>query len=224
MSPPFNFSDILQQNECQKSQRVPFFRIFGTMRLPIKLLIFCFFFRKFFIKDSRESPFNFLKFCNRMDVKKSQRVPSFTVSGIVTFFKRNNFRVKIRFSQVRHAISDFCCFKRPVFFLCDFLKKIVSSKPLLNFCQKRNVLRELRTPQGFWHYATYRRPSKIFSKNFFLNFLLFKGFSLKKMSFFAVFSRGRMVLETCVSFRVFFGAVYCKIDEILMSFYPWFSL
>ena len=118
-----------------------------------------------------------------MDVKKSQRVPSFTVSGIVTFFKRNNFRVKIRFSQVRHAISDFCCFKRPVFFLCDFFFKFVSPKPLLNFCQKRNVLRELRTPQGFRHYATYRRPSKIFSKNFFFNFLFFKGFSLRKMGF-----------------------------------------
>ena len=119
-----------------------------------------------------------------MDVKKSQRVPSFTfVSGIVTFFKRNNFRVEMRFSQVRHAISDFCCFKRPVFFLCDFFLKFVLPKPILNFCQKRNVLREFGTPQGFRHYATYRRPSKIFSKNFFLNFLFFKGFSLRKMGF-----------------------------------------
>ena len=146
------------------------------MRLPLKFIIFFVFFSK--------SPFNF--FGNRIDVKKSQRVPSFAVSGIVTFFKRNNFRVKVRFSQVRHAISDFCCFKRPVFFLCDFLKKFVSPKPLLNFCQKRNVLRELRTPQGFRHYATYRRQSKIFSKNFkkkFLNFLFLKGFSLRKMGF-----------------------------------------
>ena len=54
--------------------------------------------------------------------------PPFTVSGIVTFFKRNNFRVKIRFSQVRHAISDFC-FKRPVFFLCDFLKICFTEAP-----------------------------------------------------------------------------------------------
>ena len=36
------FFDILQQNECLKSQRVPFFRIFGTTRL-FKILSFCFF-------------------------------------------------------------------------------------------------------------------------------------------------------------------------------------
>ena len=103
-----------------------FFRFFGTMRLPLKFLIF---FQKIFIKDSKESPFNFFKFCNRMDVKNSQRVPSFTVSGIVTFFKKDNFRVKIRFSQVRHAIFDFCCFKRPVFFLCDFFKNLFHRSP-----------------------------------------------------------------------------------------------
>ena len=135
--------------------------------------------------DRQTSPFIFLKFCNRKDVKKSQRVLSFTVSGIVTFFKRNNFRVKIRFSRVRDAISDFCCFKirQNWCFSMRLFKKFVSLKLLLNFCQKRNVLRELRTPQGFRHYATYRKPSKIFSKNCFLNFLFFKGFSLRKMGF-----------------------------------------
>ena len=155
-----------------------------------------------------------------MDVKKSQRVPSFTVFGIVTFLKRNNFPVKIRFYQVRHAISDFC-FKRPVLFLCDFFKNSFHRTPL-NFCQKRNVVRELRTPQGFRHYATYRRPSKIFSKNFFLIFLFFEGFSLRKMFFFCFqeewFSRLMRILSGI------FRRCCCKIDEILMSFYPWFSL
>ena len=120
-----------------------------------------------------------------MDLKKSQRVPSFAVSGIVRFFKRNNFRVKIRFSQAQHAISD--CFSKKTGVFSMRLFKFVSPKSLLSFCQKRNVLRELRTPQGFRHYATYRRPSKMFSKNFdffFLNFLFFfKGFSLRKMGF-----------------------------------------
>ena len=145
------------------------------MRLLLKFLFFVFF-RNFF-KDSKESPFNFSKFCNRMGIKKSQRVPSFTVFGIVRFSKRNSFRVKIsRFSQAQHAISDFCFFlykKRPVFFYATFFKKFVSPKPLLNFCRKRKVLRELRTPQGFRHYATYRRPSKIFLKKFFLIFCFF---------------------------------------------------
>ena len=140
----------------------------------------------------------------------------------MTFFKRNNFRVKIRFSRVRHAISDFCCFKRPVFFLCfflcDFFKKFVSPKPLLNFCQKRNVLRELRTPQGFRHYATYRRPSKIFSKNFeffSLNFLFFKGFSLRKMGFLLFSVGGRMVFET---YAYPFGYVLALYIVKLMNF------
>ena len=48
----FHFFDILQQNECLKSQRVPFFRIFGTMRL-FKILI-CFFFESFL-----KTPFSF---------------------------------------------------------------------------------------------------------------------------------------------------------------------
>ena len=125
------------------------------------------------------------------------------------FFKRNEFRHKIRFSQAQHAISD----------LVMRLFKIFSPQPLLNFYKKWNVLRELRTPQGFWHYANYRRPSKTFSENF-LNFLFFKGFSLRKRWVICCFQLGKNDFrDLCVSFRVFFGAVYCKIDEILMSFY-----
>ena len=78
---------------------------FGTMRLFGFVRLF---FRNFF-NVPKESPFNFSKFCNRMGIKKSQRFPSFTVFGIVRFYKRNNFSVKIsRFSQAQHAISDFC--------------------------------------------------------------------------------------------------------------------
>ena len=76
-------------------------------------------------------PFICLIFCNRTNVKKSQRFlfsmfknlkgPPFTVFGIVRFFKRINFCLKIRFSQALHAISDFR-FLRPVFFLCDFFE------------------------------------------------------------------------------------------------------
>ena len=89
---------------------------FGTMRL-LKILVFLFFFRKFF-KDSNGFPFNFLKFCNRM-VKKSQRAP-FTVFGIVRNFKMNNFCLKIRFPAAQHAISEFVLFKDRRFFLCYF--------------------------------------------------------------------------------------------------------
>ena len=110
------------RTNVKKSQRVPFSRFFGTMRLPLKFLFFVFF--RLFFKDSKESPFNFSKFCNRMGIKKSQRVPSFTVFGIVRFYKRNNFRVKIsRFSQAQHAMSDFFFIKKTSFFSMRLFKK-----------------------------------------------------------------------------------------------------
>ena len=141
------------------------------MRL-FKILIFCFFSKIFLLKTRNSPPSIFLKFC--------------TVSGIVAFFKRNNFRVKIRFSQVRHSISDFC-FKRPVFFLCDF--KNLFHRSLSSIFARNETF---WTPQGFRHYATYRRPSKKFSKKIFFNFLFF----VEKDGFFTVFSWGRMVFET----------------------------
>ena len=118
----------------------------------------------------------FFKIYNGMDVKKSQRAHLLQFLAL-RFFKRNNFRFEIRFSQAQHAISDFLFFfERPVFFLCDF-QNLFSPK-LLNFYQKRNVLRALRIPQGFRHYATYRRPSKKFRI-----FFSFSVFFLKKKVF-----------------------------------------
>ena len=70
----------------------------------LALFSFFVFFRKFF-KVSRV-PLHFFKFCNRMDVKKSQRAP-FTVFGIVRFFKMNIFCLKIMSSQAQYAMSDF---------------------------------------------------------------------------------------------------------------------
>ena len=131
-------------------------------------------------------------------------VPSFTVSDIVTFFKRNNFRVEIRFSQVRHAISDFCCFKRPVFFYATYLK-FVSPKPLLNLCEKRNVLRELRTPQGFRHLP--ETIKNIFEKNF-PQFSVFQRFFVEKDVFFCCFQLEKNGFrDLCVSFRVFLRCI-----------------
>ena len=43
------------------------------------------FFKNFF--SPRKAPFNFLEFCNRMDVEKSQRVLPFSFFGIVRLFK-----------------------------------------------------------------------------------------------------------------------------------------
>ena len=191
-SPPFNLI-FCHRTNVKKSQRVPFFRLFGSLR-QLKSLIFLFFFRKF-SKESKESLFNCLKFC-KFWCWKISKGPLFNGIDIVRFFKRYHFWHKIRFSQAKHAISDF--FSRLVFF----------SKTLLNFYQKRNVLQELRTAQGFQHYAAYRRPSKFFLKNLFLNFLCFLRFSVDKIRFFCCFQLGKNGFrDLCVSLRVFFGAV-----------------
>ena len=126
-SPPFFFLIFCNKTNV-KNPKGSFFQNCRHYETAIKISHFLFFFRKFF-KDSKESPFNFLNFCNRMDVKKFQRVPSFTVSGIVAFFKRSNFCVKMKFSQVRHAVSDFCCFKRPVFFYATFSRNLFHRSP-----------------------------------------------------------------------------------------------
>ena len=61
----------------------------------------------------------FLKFCNRMVVKKSQR-PPFKVLGIVRNFKMNNFCLKIMFSEAQHAISEFFFTDRRFFYATFF--------------------------------------------------------------------------------------------------------
>ena len=74
-SPPFNFLIFCKRTNVKKSQRVPFFRIFGTMRL-FKILIF---FKHFldslifknFLMYPKRPPFNFLISCNRTNVIKS---------------------------------------------------------------------------------------------------------------------------------------------------------
>ena len=63
-----------------------------------------------FLKKLQRVPLQFLKFCNRMDVKKSQRVPSFTVFGIVRFFKGNNFVLKLGFLRPSTLYQIFVLF------------------------------------------------------------------------------------------------------------------
>ena len=127
---------------------------------------------------------------------KNLKGPLLQFSALGDFSKGIIFVLKLGFLSPSMLYPIFFSKKTGVFSMRLF--KFVSPKPLLSFYQKRNVSRELRTPQGFLHYATYRRPSKIFSKNFEIFssiFCFFKGFSLRKMGVFAVFSWGRMVFE-----------------------------
>ena len=151
----FQFFDILQQNECYKILKGPFFTFFGTMRL----------------------------------------------SGN---FKKNSENFFSIFSFKRPF------FKRPIFFLCDFFW-ICFHRSLCSIFTRNETFCE-RTPQGF---ATYRRPSKMFSKNFeFFSSIFCLRFSVEKEWFFCCFQLGKNGFRGLrVSLRVFFGAVK------LMKFY-----
>ena len=107
------------RTNVKKSQRVPSFRFFGTMRL-LKILIFCFFFSKIF-KRLQWVPLQFFKNFATEWLLKNLKGPPFTVFSIVRNFKMNNFCLKTRFSEAQHAISEFCFFfKRPAFFYATF--------------------------------------------------------------------------------------------------------
>ena len=135
-------------------------KYFSTLRLQNSL--FCIFF------ESRRLPLHF--FCILQQwMLKNLKAPPFAVFGHVRFFKMNNFCPKIRFSRAQHAISEICSFRDLVFFKICFHRSL----PSLNFYKNRNVLRAQGTPQGFRHYATYRRPSsRIFFEKFRFIFLL----------------------------------------------------
>ena len=79
---------------------------------------------------------------------KNLKGPPFTVFGIVRFFKRNNFCLKIRFSQAQHAKSGFRFFKDPCFFYATF-KKLVFIEALLNFYKKRKCFASVKDSSTF---------------------------------------------------------------------------
>ena len=78
--PPFKFFDILQQTEVSKSPKGPPFLVFRHCE-TFKILIFRFF--ESFFKKISEFFYCllqfFLIFCNRLDFRKAERVPPFTI-------------------------------------------------------------------------------------------------------------------------------------------------
>ena len=113
-----------------------------------------------------------------------------------------------------------------LFFLCDFFSNLFSSKPphflletkrfaSIKHCSRFSTLCDL--PDTF---------IKIFLKNFekFFSsiFCFFKGLRLRKMGF-LLFSVGEEWFSRLT--RIPSGIFWrCKIDEILISFYPWYSV
>ena len=205
--PPFSsLFDILQQSECLKSQRVPFLRIFSTMRL-FKILIFVFFFENFSLKTPKSPPSIFLKSCNRMDVKKSQRVPSFTVSGIVTFSKRIIFVLKLGFLRSGTLYPIFVVLKDRCFFCATFLKICFTEAPP-RFLPETKRFARVKDSSRFSALCDLPETIKNIFEKFFPQISVFKGFSLRKMFFVVVFSWGRMVFETYAYSFGYFLALY----------------
>ena len=85
-----NFSVHLQNRKRLKG---PPFDFFSAL---------CAFFENFFV--SKESPFNFLMFCNKVEFQKAQRV-LFTFSGTMRLFQSFHFLSEIRFSQYIPTIN-----------------------------------------------------------------------------------------------------------------------
>ena len=77
------FSSFCVTYHTRRDLRVPLSGFFGTVRL--------FFRKKFFPKGS---PFNFLMFCDRMDVEKSQRAPTFSFFSALWDFLEIFFTVQ----------------------------------------------------------------------------------------------------------------------------------
>ena len=97
-SPPFNFLTFCKRTNVKKSQRVPSFRIFGTMRL-FKILIFfqrffstSYFFQKFF-NVPKASSFQFFDILQQNECYKILQGPFFTFFGTMRLsgnFKKNS--------------------------------------------------------------------------------------------------------------------------------------
>ena len=131
-----------------------------------------YFFQKFF-NVPKASSFQFFDILQQNECYKILKGP------FITFF--GTMRLSGNFKKIRKNSENFFSifsfkrpfFKRPIFFLCDFFKICFHRSPCSIFTRNKTFCE--RTPQGF---ATYRRPSKMFSKNFeiFFFYFLFKVF------------------------------------------------
>ena len=139
---------------------------------------------------------------------KNLKGPPFTVFGIVTFLKMNNFCLKIRFSQAKHSMSDFCFFFKDRCFLCDFFSNCFHrSRP--QFLLETKRFASIRGCSRFSGLCDLPETfiEKIFEQfRFFPEFsVFFLMFSVEKDSFFCCFHylglNGFRYL--CVTFRVF---------------------
>ena len=206
-SPPFTFLIFCKRTNVKKSQRVPFFRIFGTMRL-FKILIFFskifrLYFQKFF-NVPKASSFQFFDILQLNECYKILKGPFFTFFG--TMRLSGNFK---KIEKIRKIFSQFLVlkdrfFKDRSFFYATFLKFVFTEAPA-QFLQEtkrfaRGLLKALRLTGD--HQKCFRKILNFFSSIF------CSRFSVEKEWVFCCFQLGKNGFRNLrVSLRVFFGAV-----------------
>ena len=180
---------------------------------PFAILIFRLFLEKFLM--SPKNPPSFFDVLQQNGCWKISKGSPFTVFGLVSFFKINNFRLKLSFLKPSTLYP---------FFFWEFFLICFHRSPPSSIFTRSETFREhkglLRVFETMW--LTEDLHQKKFSKKFFLNFF-WKVFGWE-YGFFAVFSWEKMVFE---SYAYRFGYFWCrKIDECstILSFYPWFSV
>ena len=153
--PPFIFLVFCNRTNVKKSQRVPSFRFFGTMRM-LKILIFLFFFENF----SSLAPI-FRNFATEW-MLKNLKVPPFTVFGIVRFFNRIIFVLKLAFLRpsTLYPIFEFlktAVFSMRLFFLICFHRSPSIFTRNETFCEHKALLKA---------FGTMRLAGDLHQKNF----------------------------------------------------------
>ena len=202
------FISYFPTTNVRESQRVSFFRFFGTMRL----LKFSFFvFRKFFERLQTVS-LQFFEILQQNGCLKISKGPPLQFSALWDFSKGIIFVLKLGFLRPSTLYPIFVFFKRPVFFLCGFFKFYFHRSPP-QFSQETKLFTRVKESSTFS--ALCDLPETFFKKifenfrNFFLIFVSWKIFRWEWW-FFCCFQLGlgkNGFRDLCVSLRVLFGAV-----------------
>ena len=160
---------------------------------------------------SQKSPFNFLHFATEWMLKNLKGSPLSQFPALWDFSKGIIFVLKFGFFRPSMLYPIFCQ-KRPVFFLCDFLKNLFhrsrSSVFARNetFCESSGLLKVFGT---MWLTGDHQKYFRKISEFFFLKFsvLFIKVFRWERWVFCCSQLGKNGFRDLCVPHRVFFGAV-----------------
>ena len=188
----------------------------------VKISHFFVFLSKNFRKTPNGPPSFFWKFCNRMDVKKSQRAPFLQFSALWDFSKGIIFLLKIGFLRPSTLYPIFV-FLKDRYFFCDFFEICFHRSPP-QFLEETKRFASPKDSSRFLALCDLPETNFENSGNKISQSVLLKGFPLKTMGFLLFPVREEWLLRLmCIPSGLFWR---CRIDEILtfLSFHLWFSV